>query len=119
MKKGKWFLCTVILLIGCAESQYAEGGVLTAFSNVAGKGRFYRVHWSPDGKGLGKGPIVYEGVSPVTAMIAYGGGVLTAFTRCEGKPNLCRIHWSPAGKGLGKGPIRYEGVSPVTAACSY
>ena len=46
-----------------------NGGVLTAFSNCGG-GQPACIHWSEDGKQLGGGPRVYEGSSPVTAMIA-------------------------------------------------
>jgi hypothetical protein len=102
-----------------------NGGVLTAFSNCEGNPRLHRIHWSSDGNDLG-GPdpstIRYQGVSPVTAMIAYHGGVLTGFSNCEGNPNLHRVHWSSDGNNLG-GPhpstIRYQGVSPVTAMIPY
>src|SRR5437764_1301289 len=49
-----------------------NGGVLTAFTNAGPNG--YRVHWSPNGQNLGSGPPVYDGSSPVTAMIPYKGG---------------------------------------------
>ena len=87
-----------------------NGGVLTAF---AGAGLGYRIHWSPDGKNLGGGPIRYDGTSPVTAMIPYAGGVLTAFRAAGGNGN--RIWFSPNGERLSSGELRYDGSSPVTA----
>jgi hypothetical protein len=93
-------------------------GVLTAFRNAGPNGN--RIHWSPnwdpahsEGQNLGNGPIVYDGSSPVTAMIPFQRGVLTAFTYAG--PNGNRIHWSPDGKNLGGGSIVYDGGSPVTA----
>jgi len=62
---------------------------------------------------------VYEGGSPVTAMVEFDGGVLTAFTNCGGKPDCCRVHFSTDGKKLGEGEVRYEGASPVTAMTVY
>jgi hypothetical protein len=91
------------------------GGVLVAFSNAGGNG--YRVWFSPNGKGLGGGQLVYDGSSPVTAMIPYKGGVLTAFTNAG--PNGNRIHWSPNGQNVGGGPIVYDGGSPVVAMIPY
>jgi hypothetical protein len=91
-----------------------NGGMLTAFSNA---GHGYRVHWSPDGKNLGSGPIVYDGVSPVVEMLPYNGGVLTAFAQAG--PNGYRIHWSPDGMDLGGGPIVYDGSSPVVQMLPY
>jgi hypothetical protein len=94
----------------------AMGSALAAFSRVEGNRDLHRVHWSPDGRQMGSGRPLYEGSSPVTAMIAYQGGVLTAFTRTPGGN---RIHWSANGESLGSGPIRYEGSSPVTAMIGY
>jgi hypothetical protein len=91
------------------------GGVLVAFSNAGGNG--YRIWFSPNGRGLGGGQLLYDGSSPVTAMIPYKGGVLTAFTRAG--PNGNRIHWSPNGQNLGGGPIMYDGGSPVVAMIPY
>ena len=78
------------------------------------------VHWSEDGQHLGSGPRVYEGGSPVSAMVAYKGGVLTAFAIC-GPPNpvpYC-VHWSEDGQHLGSGPRVYAGYSAVTAMVAY
>ena len=52
-----------------------NGGVLTAFSNASGNPTLHRIHWSQDGSNPGGGPVVYEGVSPVTAMVPHAGGV--------------------------------------------
>ena len=86
-------------------------GVLVAYSNAGGNG--YQIWFSPNGRGLGGGQLVYDGSSPVTAIIPYKGGVLTAFTNAG--PNGNRIHWSPNGQNLGGGPIMYDGGSPVVA----
>ncbi len=65
-------------------------------------------------------PPRYEGVSHITAMVAYKGGVLVAFSNIGGKnPNLHRVHWSADGKNLGAGEVVYEGNSPVTAMVAY
>jgi len=89
--------------------------VLTAFANCGG-GQSACVHWSEDGKGLGAGPRVYEGSSPVATMAAYKGGVLTAFANCGGpNPQRACIHWSEDGKGLGAGPRVYAGSSLVAS----
>src|SRR5450631_3627903 len=67
-------------------------GVLTAFSgSQAGNGN--RIHFSPNGLGLGETDIRYDGSSPVTAMIQYQGGVLTAFSNAGGNGN--KIFFSP------------------------
>ncbi len=106
-----------------------NGGILIAFSNVECRSGLYRIHWTPPGTdltepgvNLGGGRVVYEGCSPVTAMIPYGGGVLTAFSNVGCNPSLHRIHWTPPGTNLdqqgvnlGGGRIVYEGCSPVTA----
>ncbi len=94
-------------------------GVLTAFANVENNPRLFRIHYSPDGRGVGSGPIKYEGCSPVRGMIPFRGGVLTAFSNAENNPNLHRIHFSPDGENLGGGPIEYQGTSPVTAMSQY
>jgi len=119
-----------IRLNGCGEPAHYEGyspvsamipyagGVLTAFSNAAQNQNLYRVHWSPDGKNLGAGPIRYEGFSRITAMIPYKDGVLTAFANAGGANNY-RVHWSPDGNDLGSGAIRYEGHSAVIAMMPY
>ena len=87
---------------------------LTAF---AGTGLGQRIHFSPNGENLGGGAVVYDGSSPVTAMIPYEGGVPTAFANAGG--NGHRIWFSPNGRGLGDGELRYDGSSPVTAMAPY
>lgn len=88
-----------------------------------GEGKNYRAYNFE--KGLARveaSQIVYEGNSPITAMIPYKEGVLTALTNVENKGNLSRIHWSKDGRNLGNAaysPVVYEGNSPVTALLPY
>ena len=77
----------------------------------AGTG-LHRIYFSPNGENLGGGAVVYDGSSPVTAMIPHEGGVLTAFANAGG--NGHRIWFSPNGRGLGDGELRYD-EPPVTA----
>ena len=99
-----------------------NGGILAAFSNVAGNPDRYSIVWNPDwtpaDTNLGIGVAVYDGISPVTAIASFNGGVLTAFSNAAGNPNRYRIHWSPDGQNLGEGPVVYDGTSPVTAIAS-
>ena len=50
------------------------GQSLTAFATPAGNSVACYVHFSPDGENLDKGPVAYQGVSPVTAMSQYARG---------------------------------------------
>jgi hypothetical protein len=94
-----------------------EKGLFTAFENN-------RIIWSANGADLMNGAQVYEGSSPITAMIAYRGGMLTAFARA-GAPGQHRIHWTPphpagpASMRLGEGPVVYQGDSGVVAMTTF
>jgi hypothetical protein len=100
-----------------------KNGILVAMNNVLNSPRRYRVHWcdnfDPNGsKTIGQCETVYDGMSPVTAMLPYNNGVPTAFTnnRDEGLgANV--VYFSPDGKNLGNQPnnIKYIGTQPVIA----
>jgi hypothetical protein len=94
-----------------------HGSLLTAFSNVGSDSQLCRVHFSPDGTALGGRFPLYEGASPVSAMMPYGGGMLVAFRNAGGNGN--RIWFSPDENHLGGGELWYDGTSPVTAMIPY
>lgn len=87
---------------------------MAAFSNAGGNG--HRIWFSPDGTHLGAGQLVYDGSSPILAMLPYHNGLLTAFSNTG---NGFRVHWSPDGVSPGSGPVVYDGSSPVKAMVQY
>jgi hypothetical protein len=119
------------------QRQYVIKAVLASLIIVpSALAEHARIHFSTTGE-LGVGDIVYDGGSPVRAMIEHNGGVLTAFANCgpfqsqpaqaacihwspNGQPaQAACIHWSPNEQGLGAGQREYGGSSPVTAMTAY
>jgi hypothetical protein len=114
---GSYPLICAGLTHALSQASIPRGSVLTAFSRASGNPTLYRVHLSPNGFELGSGNVLYEGSSPVNAMISHSLGVLTAFRNIGPIGN--RIYLSKDGQRLDTGQIVYDGSSPVRAMLSY